>query len=74
MKIRNETGPNLPDIWLQNRLLRKKRKPLWNAVFVVPASFSSQKKGCCTGFYPCATALFVKTFFQNQLKNWSALS
>ena len=52
----------------------KKKKQLWNAVFAVPASFSSQKKGCCTGFYPCATALFVKTFFQNQLKNWSALS
>ncbi len=24
MKIRNEKGPNPPDIWLQNRLLQKR--------------------------------------------------
>jgi hypothetical protein len=57
------------------QIVAKKRENRYGTLFFdVPASFSSQKKGCCTGFYPCATALFVKTFFQNQLKNWSALS
>ena len=48
MKIRNETGPNPPDIWLQNRRLRKKEKTALERSFLLPQVqlfMNARKKG-----------------------------
>ena len=45
MKMRNETDPNLPDIWLQNRLLRKKEKTAMERSFCCPGKFFFSEKG-----------------------------
>ena len=74
MKIRNETGPNLPDIWLQKQTATKKAKTAMERSFCCPGKFFFSEKGLLHWLLSLCNSPFCENFFQNQLKNWSALS
>ena len=63
MKIRNETGPNLPDIWLQNRLLRKKEKTAMERSFCRHGKFFFSEKGLLHWLLSLCNSPFCENLF-----------
>ena len=63
MKIRNETGPNLPDIWLQKQTVTKKEETATERSFCCPGKFFFSEKGLLHWLLSLCNSPFCENLF-----------